>query len=227
MTARYKAYSKVSPGREGGWGGLGLPRVLAVASNTASSSACLASISVICCSSFRRCSSCFWWAPRKARTRVLEGVRVLSQETAPHPTQDRGYIFPDLVFLGSQQHSAGADTHQAPKKVWDETPYRREAESQGCSCGHQGRYRAGGPTCEPYINHCSAQHSEHVWLAPSEPPVPTPPAETAAAPAGPGPWCRCGERRAHSHSQSYLPSIHPPAHSVSMGTYLHMDAHPA
>lgn len=117
MTARYKAYSKVSPGREGGWGGLGLPRVLAVASNTASSSACLASISVTCCSSFRRCSSCFWWAPRKARTRVLEGVRVLSQETAPHPTQDRGYVLPDLVFLGSQHHSAGADTHQAPKKV--------------------------------------------------------------------------------------------------------------
>lgn len=60
---------------------------------------------------------------------MLEGVRGLSQETAPHPTQDRGYVLPDLVFLGSQHHSAVADTHQEPKEVWDET-HRREAEAQ-------------------------------------------------------------------------------------------------
>lgn len=102
---------------------------------------------------------------------------------------------------------------------------RQARESSEVARGSTGK---GGPTCEPYINHCSAQHSEHVWLAPSEPPVPAPPTETAAAPAGPGSWCRGGERRAHSHSQSCYPSTHPPAHGVSMvGTHLYTGAHPA
>lgn len=79
-------YRKVSPSRGGRQGGLGLPSALAVASNTSSSSACRASITATSCSSFLRCSSCFRWAPRKARTRALEGARGgLSQETAPLP----------------------------------------------------------------------------------------------------------------------------------------------
>lgn len=91
------AYRKVSPSRGGRWGGLGLPSALAVASSTSSSSACRASINATCCSSFLCCSSCFRWAPRKARTRALEeggGGMGLSRETAPHPTYVRSYVFP-------------------------------------------------------------------------------------------------------------------------------------
>lgn len=71
--------------------------------------------------------------------------------------------------------------------------------------------RPGPGCCEPYINHCSARHSEHAWLVPSEPPVPASPAETAAAPAGPEPWCRCGrEGLVAIASPIFPPSIHLP-----------------
>lgn len=63
------SYSKVWPG----WRAPRLPRALAVAANSESSSACWACIRATCCSNFRRCSSCFRWAPRKAKTRELKG----------------------------------------------------------------------------------------------------------------------------------------------------------
>lgn len=47
------AYSNVSPRRGGGRAPPGHPRALAVASSTASSSTCRASVSASCCSSFR------------------------------------------------------------------------------------------------------------------------------------------------------------------------------
>lgn len=87
-------YRKVSPSRGGREGGLGLLSALAVASNTSSSSACRASMRAICCSSFLRCSSCFRWAPRKARTRALEGVgRDAEPGNGPPPTKSGAMYF--------------------------------------------------------------------------------------------------------------------------------------